>query len=216
MNIGKKIKELRILRHFTQEELALKLNVTPQAVSRWECEASLPDISMIPLLSKVLFVTADELLECDCSVGIKLFDSCNNLDLSGEILSQKQIDIKFRKRDIASDGIPKKVLVVDDADFMRMMLKDNLAKAGHEVMEAHDADSAISILKRSEADIIILDINMPRMNGLDFLRAGKTRDAKVIMLSALCSESIVNASYELGANAFVAKPFQIDSIIKRV
>jgi len=216
MNVGKKIKELRNLRHFTQEELALKLNITPQAVSRWECEASLPDISMIPLLSKVLSVTADELLECDHAVGNAIFDSCSDLDISGEMLSQEQINAIFLERDVSSDGIPKKVLVVDDSDFMRMMLRDNLTKAGHEVMESSDAEGAISILERSRADVILLDVNMPGTNGIDLLRMGKIRGAKVIMLSALCCESIVNIAYELGANAFVAKPFQIDSVIMRV
>ena len=62
MDIGNKIRELRNKYNFTQEELASKLNVTSQAISRWECGISLPDISMIPLLSKTLFVSADELL----------------------------------------------------------------------------------------------------------------------------------------------------------
>ena len=176
----------------------------------------MPDISMIPLLSKALSVTADELLECECFGAPTLFDSCNNLDISGEILSQEQIDAKFEKRDVSSDGTPKKVLVVDDAEFMRTILRNNLSKLGYEVWDAGDANSAVSILEWSKPDRIILDINMPETNGIDFLRTGKIRDAKVIMLSALCSESIVNAAYELGANAFVAKPFQIDSIIKRI
>lgn len=215
MDIGNKIRELRNNHHFTQEELASKLNVTSQAVSRWECGISLPDISMIPLLSKTLFVSADELLGCSSHKN-QLFDSCNNLTIWGDVLNQDQIDSIFENRDMASDGTPKKVLVVDDSDFMRMMIRDILTKAGHSVLGAGDGKCAFNVLEHTKVDIIILDINMPEMNGVDFLKLGKSLDTKIMMLSAICCESIVKETYELGASAFVAKPFQVGSITRRI
>ena len=215
MDIGNKIRELRNYHNLTQEELASKLNVTSQAVSRWECGMSLPDISMIPLLSRTLFVSADELLGCSCSKN-HLFDSCNNLTIWGDVLNQDQIDSIFENRDMVSDGTPKKVLVIDDSDFMRMMIRDILEKSGHFVLGASDGKCAVSVLEHTKVDIIILDINMPEMNGVDFLKLNKSLDTKIMMLSAICCESIVKETYELGASAFVAKPFQADSITRRI
>lgn len=215
MDIGNKIRELRIKENYTQEELASKLNVTPQAVSRWECGISLPDITMLPLISKTLFVTTDNLLGCDLKVNT-LFESCDNLYICGEVLNQTQIDCIFKDRDISSDGTVKKVLHIDDSDFMRKMIADMLTKSGHFVLGASDVNSARSIMDQNDVDVIILDINMPGMNGIDFLREIKQFVNTVIMLSALSCESIVNEAYRLGANAFVAKPFQAESIINRV
>ena len=59
MDIGARIRESRIKRNLTQEELGQMLNITPQAISRWENGISLPDVSMIPLLSEKLFVIVD-------------------------------------------------------------------------------------------------------------------------------------------------------------
>ena len=215
MDIGNKIRELRNRHNYTQEELASKLNVTSQAVSRWECGISLPDISMIPLLSKTLLVSADELLGCG-SPQNQLFDSCSNLTIWGDVLNQDQIDSIFENRDMVSDGTPKKVLVVDDSDFMRMMIRDILTKAGHSVLDAGDGKCAFSVLEHAKVDIIILDINMPEKNGVDFLKSNRSSDTKIMMLSAICCESIVRETYELGASAFVAKPFQVDSITRRI
>lgn len=175
----------------------------------------MPDISMIPLLSKTLFVSADELLGCSSSKN-QLFDSCNNLTIWGDVLNQDQIDSIFENRDMVSDGTPQKVLVIDDSDFMRMMIRDILEKFGHSVLGASDGKCAISVLEHTKVDIIILDINMPEMNGVDFLRLGKFPNTKIMMLSAISCESIVKETYELGASAFVAKPFQADSITRRI
>ena len=63
MMIGEMIKKRRGLMKLTQEELAAKLNVTPQAVSRWENEISMPDITLVPRIAEVLKVSCDDLLK---------------------------------------------------------------------------------------------------------------------------------------------------------
>lgn len=217
MDMGTRIRELRIRRNLTQEELGAMLNVTPQAVSRWENGISLPDVLMIPLLAEKLSVTADYLLGCISSV-YKLFEPCKNLDISGDVLNQDQIDSIFEGREQTSDKTPKKVLIVDDSDFMRMMVRDMLSKCGHSVVEADNGKTALKVLETEKPDVCIIDINMPEMNGLDVLKhiVSNYQNTRVIMLSALCMESIVKEAMETGASAFVAKPFQADSIIKRV
>lgn len=84
MNIGQRIRTDRIRLGKTQEELALELNISPQAVSRWECGASLPDIMMLPKLSKILHVSTDVLLCCDSTNDIVYGPN--------DVLTQSQID----------------------------------------------------------------------------------------------------------------------------
>lgn len=217
MDIGSKIRDLRIQNNLTQEELAQKLSVTSQAVSRWECGLSLPDISMVPLIARTLFASADELLGCGIPKAMK-FASCQNLDCLGESLNQSQIDGMLENNDLISDGTPKKVLIVDDSDFMRMMLNDILTKAGHTVVQADNGKLALKVLQNEKVDICILDIMMPEMNGIDALRQIllDMPDMPVVMLSALCNEHIVKEALAIGAKSFVAKPFQVDSITKRI
>lgn len=218
MEIGSKIRSVRIRMNLTQEELAKQLNVTPQAVSRWENNISIPDISMIPLLTEKLKVSADYLLLDNCK-DYNLFDSCKDLILAGNVMNQDQIDCIFEGREpVTGDVTAKNVLIVDDSDFMRMMLKDMLSKQGHNLVEANNGKAAIKVLEKENPDVCILDINIPEMNGLDILKyiGSNSKGTQVIMLSALSLESIVKETFENGASAFVAKPFQADSIINRV
>ncbi len=229
MEIGKKIRAIRTGMNMTQEELAGKLNVTPQAISRWENDISLPDISMVPLLARTLNVSTETLLfddsekhESDDSGKDKIHDSlygsCKNLKLEGEILNQDQIDSLFADRESAADNTAKKVLVVDDAAFLGMMLKDMLSQNGHTVIAAGNGKAGLEMFKSEKPDVCILDINMPEINGLEVLKhiVSVSSKTKVIMLSALAQKSVVQSALELGASAFVAKPFQADSIIRRV
>lgn len=217
MEIGNKIRSARIRMNLTQEELAKQLNVTPQAVSRWENNISMPDVSMIPLLAEKLKVSADYLL-LDQSNTFNLFDSCKDIVLEGELMSQNQIDCLFSDTETAADDTTKKVLIVDDSDFMRMMLKDMLTKSGHEIVEADNGKTAVKVFENEKPDVCILDINMPEMNGLEVLEyiVSRSKETPVIMLSALSMESVVKEALEKGAIAFVAKPFQADSLIRRV
>ena len=65
MNLGNKIRELRRAKGLTQEQLAASLNITPQAVSKWEMSASYPDMAMIPAIASLFRVTLDELFDFD-------------------------------------------------------------------------------------------------------------------------------------------------------
>ena len=112
-----------------------------------------------------------------------------------------------------------RVLVVDDAAFMRKMLADALASGGHEVVgEAQDGVEAVAKFRDLRPDVTTLDITMPEKNGLDALREILVFDptAKVVMCSALGQESKVLESIKLGAKDFVVKPFQADRVVEAV
>jgi two-component system, chemotaxis family, chemotaxis protein CheY len=108
-----------------------------------------------------------------------------------------------------------RVLVVDDAAFMRKMVSDALVKAGHEVVgEACNGVEAVASFQSLKPELTTLDITMPEKDGLAALGEIMTLDpsAKVIMCSALGQESKVMESIKLGARDFVVKPFNADRV----
>ncbi len=112
-----------------------------------------------------------------------------------------------------------RVLVVDDAAFMRKMVSDALAKAGHEVIgEAANGQEAVDRFQDLRPDLTTLDITMPEKDGLTALGEIMAIDpaARVIMCSALGQETKVLESIKLGAKDFVVKPFQPDRVKEAV
>ncbi len=112
-----------------------------------------------------------------------------------------------------------RVLVVDDAMFMRKMVSDALTKGGHEVVgEAQNGIEAVKFFQELKPELTTLDITMPEKDGLEALKEIMALDpsAKVIMCSALGQESKVLESIKAGAKDFVVKPFQPDRVIDAV
>ncbi len=113
----------------------------------------------------------------------------------------------------------KRILVVDDAAFMRMMVKDILIKNGYEVCaEAENGAKALERYNELRPDLVIMDITMPEVNGIEALKAIKSLDkeAKVIMCSAMGQQSMVVEAIHAGARDFIVKPFQADRITEAV
>ncbi|TFZ39899.1 response regulator [Soehngenia longivitae] len=109
----------------------------------------------------------------------------------------------------------KRVLVVDDAIFMRMKLKDILEKNGFEVVaEAQNGVEAIEKYKAEKPDLVTMDITMPEMDGITALKEIKKIDsnAKVIMCSAMGQQSMVMEAIQSGAIDFIVKPFDVDRV----
>jgi two-component system, chemotaxis family, chemotaxis protein CheY len=112
-----------------------------------------------------------------------------------------------------------RVLVVDDAAFMRKMVGDALAKGGHEVVgEAGNGQEAIDRFQELNPDLMTLDITMPEKDGLEALKEIVALDpgARVVMCSALGQESKVLEAIKSGAKDFVVKPFQPDRVLEAV
>ena len=112
-----------------------------------------------------------------------------------------------------------KILIVDDAMFMRTMLKDILVKNGFEVVgEAKDGEEALYKYKDLAPDLTTLDITMPNVDGLQALKNIKAydRNARVIMCSAMGQQAMVVESIQNGAKDFIVKPFQAERVIEAV
>ena len=112
-----------------------------------------------------------------------------------------------------------RVLIVDDAAFMRKMLSDVLAKAGHEVVgEGANGEEAVTQYQSLRPDIMTLDITMPEKDGLAALKEIIAMDpqARVVMCSALGQESKVLEAIKAGAKDFIVKPFQPERVLSAI
>ncbi|HMM21571.1 MAG TPA: response regulator [Selenomonadales bacterium] len=112
-----------------------------------------------------------------------------------------------------------KVLIVDDAAFMRMMIKDILSKNGFEVVgEAENGAKAVEKFQELRPDLTTMDITMPEMDGISAVKQIKKIDpsAKVIMCSAMGQQAMVIEAIQSGARDFIVKPFQPDRVLEAV
>ncbi len=113
----------------------------------------------------------------------------------------------------------KKIMVVDDAMFMRKMLTDILSKAGYEVVaEAGNGEEAYNKYKEHRPDLVTMDITMPDVSGIEGLQMiiKDFPDAKVLMCSAMGQETMVIDSVKSGAKGFLVKPFVPDKVVAEV
>lgn len=111
-----------------------------------------------------------------------------------------------------------KIMVVDDAMFMRTKASRLLSQEGYEVIEAADGSEAVRKYQAEKPDLVLMDITMPVMDGIEALKAIKSYDegAKVIMVTALGQRSMVLEAIRAGARDFVVKPFQPDKLVEAV
>ena len=109
-------------------------------------------------------------------------------------------------------------MIVDDAAFMRMRLKDILMFDFKIVAEAEDGEQALSLYREHRPDFVTLDITMPRVDGLQALSQILTQfpEAKVIIVSAVGQKQIVFQALAFGAKDFIVKPFDPDLVKKRI
>ena len=111
----------------------------------------------------------------------------------------------------------KKVLIVDDAAFMRLSIKSMLTRNGFEVVgEAENGLEGVLKYKELMPDIVTMDITMPKMEGIEALKYIKKIDAnaKVVMVTAMGQESMVREAVISGAKSFIIKPFKEEQVVK--
>jgi len=114
--------------------------------------------------------------------------------------------------------MPGKILLVDDAAFMRMMLKKIIAPTGNEVIEAVDGVEGVAKYKENKPNLVFLDVVMPNMDGIECLKQIIAHDssAKVIMCSSIGQQTVVNDAIKIGARDFIVKPFEAAKVLECV
>ncbi|UYZ23797.1 response regulator [Mesobacillus jeotgali] len=112
-----------------------------------------------------------------------------------------------------------RILIVDDAKFMRITLTNILKKANHEIVgEAENGREAVMLYRELKPDLVTMDITMPEMSGLDAVKEIKKdfKDAKIIMCSAMGQQKMVVDAIEAGAKDFIVKPFDDSQVVDSV
>ena len=115
--------------------------------------------------------------------------------------------------------LANRILIVDDAAFMRMMIKDILTKNDYEVVgEAENGLKAVEKYKELGPDLVLMDITMPELDGIQAVKQIKEYDpaAKVVMCSAMGQQAMVIESIQAGAKDFIVKPFQAERVIEAI
>ena len=112
-----------------------------------------------------------------------------------------------------------KIMIVDDAAFMRMMIKNTLTKNGFsDFVEAQDGAEAVEKYAAEKPDMVFMDITMPNMDGLQALKKIKegNPDARIVMCTAMGQQSMVVEAIKYGAKDFIVKPFNAERIVEAV
>jgi two-component system chemotaxis response regulator CheY len=112
-----------------------------------------------------------------------------------------------------------RILVADDASFMRQMIREIVEDEGHEVVgEASDGVEAVEEFRRLHPDVVTMDIVMPKRSGIDAVKGILELDpgARVVMCSALGQETLVSEALQAGARDFIVKPFKPDGVLATI
>lgn len=117
-------------------------------------------------------------------------------------------------------GRAYKVLAADDDPALLAMLADNLSMAGYDVTTAGDGRAAIDTALRERPDLIILDLTLPDMDGMEVIRALRahvlTREVAIVLLTAVRAPTAVETGFASGADDYITKPFAISHLLARV
>jgi two-component system, chemotaxis family, chemotaxis protein CheY len=121
---------------------------------------------------------------------------------------------------ISENVMSKRILTIDDSKTMRDMLMLTLAEAGFDVLQAVDGQDGLDVLVNERVDVVITDINMPRMDGYEVIRQlRKNPDHKTTPILVLTTESELekrNLARQAGATGWMVKPFDPDRLIETV
>jgi DNA-binding response OmpR family regulator len=117
---------------------------------------------------------------------------------------------------------PRRILVVDDNEDIRSLLSLVLQKEGYEVFLAADGIQAMEIVKNNKLDLILLDVMMPGLSGLEVLalirgnKEKKISEIPVMMITAKSTISDIDDAVEIGASSYIIKPFRNENLLQKV
>ncbi len=114
----------------------------------------------------------------------------------------------------------KKILIVDDDHVIIRMIEGRLKAHGYEVMSATEAPAGLELAMKSGPDLIILDVMMPIVNGYNFCRLIKSevnfRTIPIILLTSRTEQADVAIGQEVGADAYLSKPVNIEELLNKI
>ena len=114
----------------------------------------------------------------------------------------------------------KRILVVEDQEDNRRIVRDLLSSVGYELIEAHDGEAGIQLAKEHRPDLILMDIQLPRIDGYEATRQIKAdpalRDIPIIVVTSYALSGDDKKAAAAGADAYVAKPFSPRQLLAKI
>ena len=124
------------------------------------------------------------------------------------------------KNNIEVKGMGKKIMIIDDSVTMRTVVRTALKLEGFDVIEAEDGEDGIAKMKSEDVDLFICDVNMPKMDGITFVKKVKEmsnyRHIPMIMLTTEGGSDKMEEGKAAGAKAWMVKPFKHEKLIEAV
>jgi two-component system KDP operon response regulator KdpE len=119
---------------------------------------------------------------------------------------------------VTAGSVPSRVLIVDDEPPIRRFLRTSLVAQGYQTIEAESGEEALSALAKNRVDVVVLDLGLPRMDGLDVIKDIRATGSSVpvIVLSSRTDETGKVKALDFGADDYVTKPFGIDELLARI
>ena len=111
-----------------------------------------------------------------------------------------------------------RVLYIDDEPNLRILVKDQLTAEGFSIETADDGDTGVEVLKKQKFDVILLDVRMPRMSGIEVLKYIRQHKitSRIIMLTAVDDLSVALEAVKSGANDYLTKPYDLDALLASI
>jgi two-component system cell cycle response regulator DivK len=105
----------------------------------------------------------------------------------------------------------KKILLVEDNEFNRKIVRDLLARQPYDLLEAHDGEAGVAAARRDKPDVIVMDVQLPKLSGLDATRAiraaPETAKIPIIVVTSFALSGDDKKAMDAGASAYLAKPY---------
>ncbi|OGR44572.1 MAG: hypothetical protein A2X35_00480 [Elusimicrobia bacterium GWA2_61_42] len=113
-----------------------------------------------------------------------------------------------------------KILIIDDDETIHLICKAYLSKSGHTIATAFDGPEGLALAESFKPDLLLLDINMPRMSGFEVAKKMKenpaTKEIPIFMMTSLKQESNIQRGYDLGIAEYITKPTNIAHLKLRI
>ncbi len=111
-----------------------------------------------------------------------------------------------------------RLLIVDDEDDLRELLSQVLSNSGYEIQTASDGAQALSVLKSATFDVVLLDIQMPKVDGIQVLKHLKSHkpQTKTIVLTGYADLRNAMEAREFGAKDFISKPYKLEDVLSTI